>query len=336
MEFKDDIFVIGAYVNNIKKEETLVSLIERLKPLNIPILLSAHYPISAAIQNMVDYYIFDKDNPVLQRHEFQNFGYSPSRFWTATAEWLIAVGSVSVDYAEWVLLRNAVNFIKDLNINNVHYLTYDNIPDMNQYTLEFLLPMRTHDVVVMSIPEEYERYASFIFSIKTDLAVNIYNTIKSKEQYYTINTTDNLFLENVMYRNINLRTSNIYLSKYSSNGFDLALHNNLDKENFTYFLLCDDKNNLYLNLYTPADIKKLEIDVEYIDDKKTYFLDKPYYIQDGKILNSGHNEFIVKIGKYIQNTNVTLYYNEIVFGNVLLELDYETHFKYYAIHFKEL
>jgi hypothetical protein len=53
--------LIGAYTNTIEKELTLIETILDWKKYNLPVILSTHYPVNNNIQNLVDYYIFDKE-----------------------------------------------------------------------------------------------------------------------------------------------------------------------------------------------------------------------------------------------------------------------------------
>ena len=69
--FDGHIFVIDCWPDNESKENDLISQIKILKIFNVPILISSHYPLKPEIQKMVDYYIFDKNNPVTE------FSYRP-------------------------------------------------------------------------------------------------------------------------------------------------------------------------------------------------------------------------------------------------------------------
>lgn len=332
--FDNDIFVIGEYVNSQKKEETLVSLINKLKQFDIPILLSGHFPVNPEIQKMVDFYVFDKNNPVLNINDYKKYGYHPSLLFTETNKWRINLGVGSCDYAEWTLLQNAVNFIKSKRKENIHYITYDNLPKNDEYLKEFLLPMKICDAAVIEVPNYPDRYVSFIFSIKTDIAINLFNRIQTKDEYYTINTDHRMFLENVFFRHLNDITSNIYKSQYTSNGYDLALHGSIDGNNITYFLLCDDSDNLYVNFRTSDEIKSINVIIEYAGIKGEYTLDEPYSINDGLILRRNHNEFILKLGKYIRGETIKIWHNDKELPINILELDYEQFVIYNRIIFK--
>jgi len=60
-----NIFIIDTYPVSPKQEEILIECIKRLKFLNWDILLTSHAAIKTEIQEMVDYYIYDKDNTFL-------------------------------------------------------------------------------------------------------------------------------------------------------------------------------------------------------------------------------------------------------------------------------
>jgi len=148
IQINDDIFIIGQYVNTPKKEDILINLINKLRQFNIPILLTGHYPVNPEIQNMVDFYLFDKENPALYKHEFQKYDLICSNFWTETSDWITEISADSFDYCIWTFMRNSVNFAKSLNKKNIHYFDYDSNPDIYQYINEFLTPMKQYDAVV--------------------------------------------------------------------------------------------------------------------------------------------------------------------------------------------
>jgi len=66
--------LLGSYSNTIEKEVTLIETILDWKKYNIPIILSTHFPESERVQNLVDYYIFDKnqhlDPALMNRHHY--------------------------------------------------------------------------------------------------------------------------------------------------------------------------------------------------------------------------------------------------------------------------
>ena len=333
MIFNDDIFVIGEYVNFEKKEKTLISLIKVLKQFNIPILLSGHYPVNPEIQKMVDYYLFDKENPFLTADGFEKYGMAATYVWIETNDWKSEIRSSSGDYAEWALIRNAVNFVKYLGKKNIHYIDYDNIPMPYQYASEFLIPMKNHDASVLPTHEP-QRYLTFIFSIKTDIALDIFNRLKTEEDYYRYNKTETYFLEHIFFTYLNEISNNIYISKYQSIGNDLALHDISDGKSLTIFILCDEDRNLYIQIRTKSNINEFLIIVGYNGIKTEYFINNGYPMRYGDLPFQSKKEFILEIGKYIKGETVRIYYEGNEVSSTTLDMEYKKYIEYNKITIK--
>jgi hypothetical protein len=336
-QFEDDIFVIGEYVNLEKKEKTLISLIESLKQFNIPILLSGHYPVKPEIQRMVNYYLFDAENPILSKYDFEKYSRKSAHVYVQTGDWIVEIFADGGDYAEWLLLRNAVNFVNYLGKKNIHYIVYDNVPDTSQYLNEFLAPMRIYDASVLTTPLilSRNRYLTYIFSIKTNIAMNMFNKIKTQEEYYKYNHADEYFMENVFFRFLNDATKNIYISQYKSTGNDLALHGASDGNNITTFLVCDDKKTLYGNFRTDYGIKSLTVLIDYGGIKKECVIKSGYYIFFVDSPSEKHNEFIAEIGEYKIGETVKIYYEGIEIFNTKLNVEYDKFKDFNKITFKK-
>ena len=93
------------------------------------------------------------------------------------------------DYAIWCTMRNAFNFAKTLGKKHIHFFEYDNLPDPVQYRQAFLEYSRNHDAVLYEYHEgsskdkHFAEYcATFIFSIKTDVAVKVIEKVIKKEK----------------------------------------------------------------------------------------------------------------------------------------------------------
>lgn len=330
----EDIFVIGEYADSPKKEGILINLINKLKVFNIPILLIGHYPISTEIQKMVDFYVFDKENPALYKHEFQKYDLICSNFWTETNDWITEISADSFDYCIWTLMRNSVNFIKYLDKKNIHYFDYDSDPDLEQYVNEFLIPMEKYDAVVFDIPAIPKQYVPYFFSMKIDIALKIYNEIKTQEEYYR-NNHDHFYMEDTFYRYLNEMTSNIYITKYKSIGNDIGLCGRTDNDTLSTFLLCDDQRNLHANFRTNENRNGYIVIINYDGIKTEHILNNGYHISRGSVLAGYHTEFIVEIGKYIMGSTIKIYYKEIEILNKILDMEYESFRTFNKIRLKK-
>ena len=124
MNFNEDIFIIDSWADNESKENDLIELIKILKQYNATILICGHYPVISEIQKMVDYYIYDKDNPILLESEFETYGVNSGR-WTEYDNWRTENKSpFHHDYAIWTTMRNSFNFANYLNKKYIHFLMF--------------------------------------------------------------------------------------------------------------------------------------------------------------------------------------------------------------------
>ena len=327
IEFNNDIFVISEYANSIEKENILISLINNLRRFNIPILLVGHYPVKPEIQEMVDYYLFDKKNPIVYPDEIRKYDNKSKVVWMESALWRIDISVISHDYTVWASIRNAVNFVEYLNKKNIHFMEYDNLPYIDQYQNEFMSPLKNYDAAVFDIPG-HKKYVTFLFSIKTDIALNVFNKIKTQDEYYTINGND-FPLEDVFFRCLNDVTKNIYISKYvGEHGKDLDLHNITGGESISHYLLCDEKGKLFYSFSMPDDINEFIVIVDYNGDKKEYVVNQKYQISDFKI-------FLLEIGDYKMGKTAIIHYKNKEISRIKLDMEWEKYREYNKITFKK-
>lgn len=317
-EFSNDIFIIDAWPDTQDKENDLIDCINRLRSFTgIEILLVSHYPIIPEIQKMVDYYIFDKDNPLLLNSEFAEYGVSSGR-WTNAINYRVE-NSVSYhhDYAIWKSMANAFNFCKFLGKTNIHFLEYDNLINPIQYKQSFLDQSRIYDAVIYeytegsSIDAHLAQYiATYIFSIKTEVAVKLISKINSKKEYF-LDKPEGWQLERVFFKALKECTHKIGYSKYIANDNELntkAVWNRdgilRDDARFQIYPAVDGSGMLYLHLIsgfheTPAD-KDYLIEIRYMDliIFKTLTVDNYELIELGAY-RKGHTITVNYLGKTI-------------------------------------
>jgi autotransporter strand-loop-strand O-heptosyltransferase len=311
-QFPDDIFVIDYWINNEPKENDLVNLIKILKTYNIPILLTGHHPLKEEIQRMVDYYLYDKNNPILVYSEFDSMDVGSGR-WTDMGSFRIDNKyEFHHDYAIWETMRNAFHFCNYLGKKNIHFFEYDNLPNAYQYRQSFLEQINKYDLVLYeyhkesTIDKHLSPYcATYIFSIKTDIALKTIDLIKTKEDYFT-NKPTGWQLERVFLDCVKKVTNNTFVTKYIANDNELNTQAvwsrdglNRNGGTFQIYLATDDDDNLYIHLISGFHEKKADsdyiIEVEYREHKKFYNLPIEGYVTE-------------LIGKYAKGYRVKAYF----------------------------
>jgi autotransporter strand-loop-strand O-heptosyltransferase len=325
-KFPNDIFVIDCWPDNESKENDLIGLIKILKAFNIPILLTGHYPIKVEIQKMVDYYLYDKNNPLLKSEEFDSHQVSSGR-WTDMGNHRIDnAHEFHHDYAIWETMRNAFNFCKYLGKEKIHFLEYDNLPDEYQYRQAFLERMNDgFDAVLYEYHENsakdihFAAYcATFIFSIKTDVAIRTIEQIKSKHEYFT-NKPKGWQLERVFLNCLRNVTNNIHMSLYRANSNELNTQAVWNRDGmfrnggvFQVYPAVDNQGDLYLHLMSGFHERPVEkdylLEIVYGSYKKFFNLQKDKF----------HTE---KIGEYRKGDRVKVYYQGCEVFNEFLGQD---------------
>jgi len=119
----EELIVIGTYPNLKSRVQLTKDTINSLKPLGRKILLISHYPVDFETQQLVDYYIFDSNNP-LCHHSYY------TRFYRSTNEYHAEVNINGLKYSNQSLtvlvnLFTATKFAQDLGFKSFFYSTYD-------------------------------------------------------------------------------------------------------------------------------------------------------------------------------------------------------------------
>ena len=322
-QFNDDVFVIDCWPDTKEKENTLIQLINKVKIYGAPIILAGHYPVKPEIQNLVDYYVYDGNNDILLQKDFNEYGVNSDR-WTDMGNYKI-VNKIKFhhDYAIWLTMKNTFNLVKQLGKKHIHFLEYDNLPDEIQYRQSFMEYITQHDAVIYeyskdSTKEENPYCATFIFSIKTDIALELINKINTKEEFFK-NKPDRWQLEKVFYQTLISITNNIFVSNYIANDNELNIYaawnrNGILKNNarLQTYLCVDDFNQLHIHLISgfsekPAD-KDYLVEINYKNYKKFYNLKKDEFYLD-------------RIGDYTKGEKVKVFYQGINIYDEFLDMD---------------
>jgi autotransporter strand-loop-strand O-heptosyltransferase len=223
-------------------------------------------------------------------------------------------------------MKNAFNLAKQLNKKYIHFLEYDNIPDEVQYRQAFMEYVRNHDAVVYeymkgSTNEESPYSSTYIFSIKTDIALSVVNQINSKEEYFK-GKPNRWQLEKVFFQTLKSVTNNVFVSKYIPNDNELNIfaawnRNGILKNGaiFQTYLAIDHTNKLYIHFISGFTEKPAETDylceVNYGNKRFFYTVKKGQY----------HIELL---GDYIQNETVKVFYQGVEIFTQQLKEDLES------------
>jgi hypothetical protein len=249
-------------------------------------------------------------------YEFDEYGVASGR-WSEMPDWVVDNKyEFHHDYAIWCTMRNAFNFAKMIDKKYIHFFEYDNLPDPVQYRQAFLEYSRKYDAILYEYHKgsakdtHFAEYcATYIFSIKTDIAVQVIDEVKTKREYFT-NRPKGWQLEKVFLHHLRMITNNIHISKYIANNNELntqAVWNRdgIDRNDarFQIYLAVDENTDLYIHFISgfhekPAD-KDYVVEINYQDYKSFYIIKKDA-------------SSILKIGQYQRGSIVKVFHQGII------------------------
>lgn len=321
-QFTDDVFIIDCWPDNKEKEKILIELIDRVKVFGTPIILCGHYPVNPEIQKKVDYYLFDNNNDILHEKDFEDYEVHSNR-WTQMHNCKITNRvNFHHDYAIWLTMKNAFNYANQLGKKYIHFLEYDNLPDEVQYRQSFMEYIRNYDAVLYEYSEGSTREkipycATYIFSIRTEIALKVVEQFNSKKEYFK-NKPNGWQLENVFYQSLRKVTDNVIVSRYIANDEELNIFAAWNRNGilrngarFQTYLAVDVNNKLYAHFISGFSEKPADKDylIEIVYDNKSKFI----------TVFKGHYQ-IEELGYYHQNSVVKVYYQGVeVFSETLKE-----------------
>ena len=185
---KNNLITIQCHCNNKEKIFLLEENIKKLKKEKFKILVVSHIPVSQKIQNKVDYFIYDKSNPIL---------HWPER---AMAYFKIIKGSQNYkvvnflyDYG-WTTINQILlsgNLGLSLEFDYFTFINYDiELTDNIIKQMKKPQPCLTSEVIDNTIAEK-KRWPSFILNILDRTHLEKILKILSKEKYIAGYTKDN-------------------------------------------------------------------------------------------------------------------------------------------------
>ena len=113
-----NVIIINSYANTDHRRNVLIDCINKLKKLNINIILISNYQDDSHVQSLTDYYIYDSDNFLLPKDK------SPLN-WFADDKESVHVFHKGTSYIVYKNICTSISFAKNLQYKNFLYLEFD-------------------------------------------------------------------------------------------------------------------------------------------------------------------------------------------------------------------
>jgi hypothetical protein len=249
------LIVIGAYPNTPKKEEVLINEVESLSGLGFDIMIVSHFPISTEIQNMVDYYIYDKNQTLTP------LDVSPY-YWFKTDNFFIRVNNSRHALPICQNMFNAFKFSDIKKYDFVYFIENDNLFSVNDSNkLKNLIDEMEESgkKCIFFKPEGYKDNGSYVYETQLfGITPSFFNSI------LTLPITENDWYEHQMPNTLELAFYNklqnhenefLIINQHSSEYFKDSEINIFRVENFILEVLYNINDPLTPILYCYSEVR---------------------------------------------------------------------------------
>jgi autotransporter strand-loop-strand O-heptosyltransferase len=180
----DSVAIVLAHANTPIRKKLLKECLSSLK---MDTILSTNYPVDSSIQDMVKWFVYSKDNPLLYPDEYKKYGVNYITWWRdENGKYFEKPFDYEHSYAVYDLTKRGIEFAKMIGKKKIHIINYDYI--ISQHTLknhENLL--NDYDFVVYEYDDKKHgesAYCSAFMSGKTDCMYDYFGKHSTKEEYY--------------------------------------------------------------------------------------------------------------------------------------------------------
>lgn len=285
-----EIFLISAYAETTDKLDKLRNLIINIKDNGYDVCLISHTSTPQDIVDRCDYYIYDKENPMIHNPEIQYWMYYNSSEYNI--QWVSKWARTHV-LAYYRLIFGGLSYLKTLGCDIVHSVAYDTIITSFDEIKSNKELMNEYDVILYYYGTLLSKSTEF-FTVnlnKVDYSNMIYDKNRIEEIYtnYFMNQKFPL-IENILFEEF--LPKNIYGKSFDDLEKTMTLNTCREySQNLINVRLFPYKDNLYLFVLSTDDDKLNSINVIYNNNSLTiesphtqyYYIDEISNIQDIKV-----------------------------------------------------
>lgn len=179
----NDCIVICAYPNTEAATKITKDCILRVKHLNIPIILSSHFPIPAELQELVDYCIFDSNN-ILTTHTFYQWAWYTAPNYSAELNIAAENNNIYHGPAVYTGYYNAIALAHSLGFENAHCWNYDVLLNDDTQINMFRRGLREKKAVVRQVKNhEGNTILTVRVGLNTQFFLEHFPLINNEQEY---------------------------------------------------------------------------------------------------------------------------------------------------------
>lgn len=190
--------VIMAHADTDEKKTILKRSVSALIKQGYSVIVSSHIPVSQEIHDLVDFVVYDRDNPVVYRKDFDKYSIHFPTFYYNYPDYSIVYSfDFNHGYAAYRLMKTALGIVSAYDFKKVHFVNYDYVINNPKTLLDHSARLDSADLVSYYWGTDRYSFNTGLFSMRTDSAARLFGRIRSVEEYFKV--TNSVILENVLY-----------------------------------------------------------------------------------------------------------------------------------------
>ena len=302
-----EVVAILSHANSDDKIDILKRNIECIKKQGYDVILSSHIQVPESIINLVDYFIYDKSNPLIMWNEYDHIGGNVSYWSNFPTYTLTKKLDYNHSYAVLKLMNQCAYLASSNDYNKIHFINYD-------YIIKDKSVLKTNSKYLNIYDSYYYGWgdsnsvSTGFFSFNVDKFIIVFGDIKSKYDYcsHGISILENFFIhlsninnlnyyvedrENIMSNNeIDIINQNQIYGLYQIEDYEVRLIITIfDGKYYIFVSTNKEDNENYLNIYHKGRYYSFDI-------ISTHFIEIPFdIINDGFDINFSKLEINMKV-----------------------------------------
>ena len=182
-----EIVAVLTHADTDEKKDLLKRCLTEMKKQGYKTIVSTHiHDVTEDIHDLIDYIIYDKDNPVITSDEYEKYGSYLNYTYSHPAFDLVYNMKYNHGYAAMTLMKNASKIAEVYGFEKIHFVNYDYILTDPSVLIEHSTILENNDVVSYTWGVNPTSITTGLFSTKVKLFNVIMQHVNSKESYAKI------------------------------------------------------------------------------------------------------------------------------------------------------
>jgi autotransporter strand-loop-strand O-heptosyltransferase len=208
----ETVTIILSHADSEWRKHLLMECIENVEG---EIILSSNYPVDSNIQEMCDWVLYTKNNPLLYKEEYDKYSIVHNYFCNdSEGNKIYTPMEYEHGYAAYNLLQNGLKLAKELGKSKIHIVNYDYVIN-KKIIANNDLKLDEYDCVFYYYDgsDDEESFCSGFLSGRLESLDLFFQKFKSKDEYYT--DCKFLQLEKNLRKFYSESESNLFIDKFS-------------------------------------------------------------------------------------------------------------------------